>query len=296
MKIVVAGATGMVGRALVPALAARSHAVTSLVRGEARGPDEVHWADGQKAPHVVGAAEAVINLTGANIAGASWTAARRRILRDSRVLTTQRLVQAMAQGSGTKRVLVNASATGFYGDTGDVRVDESRGLGPGFLAGLCHEWEAAALAAEALGVRVVCTRFGVILGPGGALARMAPLFRWGLGGRLGSGRQWMSWIALADVVQGIIWAVENPALSGPINLVSPEPVTNKEFTVALARAVHRPVGLPVPAFALELLYGRMADEALLAGSRVAPAKLVSAGFSFRVRDLQDALSEGLVTP
>lgn len=284
----------MVGRALVPVLVARGHHVAVLVRGAARSAGEISWLPNGQAPvERLAQADGVVNLAGASIAGGRWTAKRRALLRKSRIGTTQALVLGLRTSARSGRVLVNASACGYYGNCGETVVTEEAPHGSGFLADLCRDWETAALAAEADGIRVVCPRFGIILGGGGVLARLEPLFRWGLGGRLGSGRQWMSWIALSDVVAGIVFALEADRLRGPVNFVSSQPIRNKDFTAELARALHRHVGLPVPAGALRLLYGSMADEALLASTRALPQGLSAAGFRFQRIQLQDALSEGL---
>ena len=297
MNIVVAGGTGMVGRALVPALRARGHQVTVLVRDEARAPGQVRWGPNDEAPPgVIDAADAVINLAGANIAGARWSGHRKQVLLESRLQPTRSLVRALGATGRARRVLINASATGFYGDTGDSIVSEASPSGDGFLAEICRSWEAEALAARAAGIRVLCARFGVILGPGGALGRMAPIFRWGLGGRLGSGRQWMSWIGLRDVVAILLLAMDRAEIEGALNVCSPEPVRNVDFTAALGSALQRHVGLPVPALAISTLYGRMGKETLLASCRAVPDRLVQAGYQFIHPRLQDALPEGLAHP
>jgi uncharacterized protein (TIGR01777 family) len=186
-----------------------------------------------------------------------------------------------------------ASAIGIYGNRGDELLDESSAPGSGFMAELCEQWEAAAQPARDAGIRVVHLRFGVVLGPGGALTRVTPIFRLGLGGPLGSGRQWMSWISLSDAVAAILFALDTPTLTGPVNLTAPNPVTNAEFTRALARRLHRPAIFPVPAFALRIALGQMADEALLASARVLPARLTQAGFQFQHPTVEDALAAAL---
>jgi hypothetical protein len=212
----------------------------------------------------------------------------------SRVESTRTLATTLANLRRPPKALLVASATGIYGSRGDEILDESSEPGGGFLADLCREWEAAARPAVEAGIRVVNLRFGVVLGPGpGALAKMLPLFRLGLGGRLGSGRQWMSWISLTDAVAAILFLMDTPALAGPVNLTAPYPVTNAEFTRALAHAIHRPDLLPAPAFALRLALGAMADEALLASARAVPSKLTNAGFSFTHSTLDVALAAAL---
>jgi uncharacterized protein (TIGR01777 family) len=236
---------------------------------------------------------AAIHLSGANVAAHRWTAAYKREIWRSRVESTRTLATALATLNDPPQALLVASATGFYGDRGDEFLDENYGPGSGFLADTCREWEAAAQPAVNAGIRVVHLRFGVVLGAGGALAKMLPVFRLGLGGRLGSGRQWMSWISLDDVVAAILFALDTPALSGPLNLTAPNPVTNAEFTRALGRAVHRPAIFPAPAFALRLALGAMANEALLASARVVPSRLTSAGFQFAHPTINAALAAAL---
>jgi uncharacterized protein (TIGR01777 family) len=294
MKIVIAGASGFIGRALVPALIARGHTVVRLVRGRSQRPDELSWTATQGVPPgALAGAEAVINLCGENIAGRRWTSKRKKVLVHSRIEPTEALVGALHLPPGTVKVYIGASALGYYGNTGDFVVSEDSRPGQGFLARLCVEWEAAASGAAALGVRWVRPRFGIVLGPGGALERMVPLFRKGLGGRLGSGRQWMSWISRSDAVAALLWCLENESAQGPVNLCSPQPVTNAEFTAQLARAVGRTPGIPVPGFVLSALLGQLAREALLTSCRARPAVLMSAGFSFRHTGLQTALDEAL---
>jgi uncharacterized protein (TIGR01777 family) len=248
-------------------------------------------------PEVLEGFAAAIHLSGANVAAHRWTPAYKREIALSRVQSTRALSTALASLSHPPQVLLVASATGFYGNRGDEPLDESSAAGSGFLADLCQEWEAAAQPAADAGIRVVPLRLGVILGPGGgALARLLPLFRLGLGGRLGSGRQWMSWISLADAVAAILFTIDTPGLEGPINLTAPHPVPNAEFTRVLARALHRPAILPAPAFALRLALGAMADEALLASARVFPSRLTSAGFRFTHPTVDEALAAALAAP
>jgi uncharacterized protein (TIGR01777 family) len=315
MKIVLAGASGLIGHALAARLRADGHAVIRLVRRPAAAADERTWAPsasgaGARAsapapsgasgvpgaavpgvPAEVAAADAVINLAGAGIADGRWTARRRALLRTSRLEPTLALVAAL-RAAPRPRVLVNASAVGYYGDRGDELLTETSALGSGFLAELCRDWEAAAEGAESAGARVVRVRFGVVLAAqGGALPRLLPLFRLGLGGRLGSGRQWMSWIALDDAVGVLRWALGGEGVRGPVNVVAPEPVTNGTFTAALAHALHRPVFLPVPGPLLAVALGEMARETLLAGARVEPHQLLAGGYSFVQPRLDNALRQ-----
>jgi uncharacterized protein len=284
----------MLGTALRQGLVASGCEVLQLVRREALGAGEVKWdplsatlfADSEAMEGL----DAAVHLSGASVAAHRWTADYKREMWSSRVASTLALAQTLAGLRERPKVLLVASATGIYGDRGDLILDEGSEAGSGFLADLSCEWEAATRPAAEAGIRVVNLRFGVVLGAGGALGKMLPLFRLGLGGRLGSGRQWMSWISLADAVAAVLFAMETAELAGPLNLTAPEPVTNAEFTRALGRAVHRPAILPAPAFALRLALGEMADEALLASARVVPARLTAAGFRFAHRTVDAALS------
>ena len=242
-------------------------------------------------------ADAVVNLAGASIAHGRWTAARKRVLETSRVLTTRALVNAFATMTTRPRVLVSASAIGYYGDRGEELLGEESPAGSGFLSAVAQQWEAEAQKAEALGIRVVCARFGVILASqGGALPQMARPFRFCLGGRIGSGQQWMSWISLEDVVGIVRIALENRAVRGAVNVVAPEPVRNVDFTAAMAKACNRPALLPAPAFLLRLVLGEMADALLLASTRVVPAQLQALGYKFLEPNLTRALAKFLSQP
>lgn len=297
------GASGMLGSALKTSLAARGVPILQLVRGSHPGPDQLSagllpWDPTASEPFAdkepLESATAAIHLSGASVAGHRWTAAYKREMGRSRVDSTRALATTLASLRRPPSVLVIASAIGIYGDRGDEMIDETMRPGSGFLADLCVQWEAATRPAVDAGIRVVHTRFGVVLDShGGALAKMLPLFRLGLGGRLGSGRQWMSWISLEDAVSAILFTLDTPRLEGPINVTAPAPVTNAEFTRALAHTLHRPAILPAPAFALRLLLGEMADEALLASARVFPSRLLEAGFRFAHPALQEALAATL---
>jgi uncharacterized protein (TIGR01777 family) len=302
MTILVSGASGMLGSAIGSALSRRGARLLTLVRREAAGPDEMRWDpaagridDGDRLEGL----DAAVHLSGASVAGRRWTAGYKREMTDSRVATTRFLSQALAKLERPPQVLVTASAVGFYGDRGDQLLDEDMSAGTGYFPELCAAWEAAAKPAQEAGIRVVHLRFGMVLGrSGGAMARLAPVFRLGLGGRLGSGRQWMSWVSEADAVAAALFALDNPNLagpnlSGPVNVVAPEAVTNASFTQELARAVHRPAVLPAPAFALRLVFGEMADEALLASARVMPKRLTQAGFIFAHPTLAEAFAAAL---
>lgn len=297
MKILVTGSTGLVGTALVSTLARDGNTVCRLMRPqsaasrEARDGFDVAWnpATGELGGAAVGA-DAVVNLAGASIAGGRWTKTRKELLRTSRIDTTRALVNALAKMSARPRVLVSASAIGIYGDRGDEMLTEESKPGSDFLADLAREWEAEALKAEALGIRVVLARFGIILARhGGALAKMLLPFKLGAGGRLGSGKQWMSWVTLEDVVGVLKFVLENSSVRGAVNVVAPEPMQNTEFTRVLAKTLHRPALFPAPAIALRLALGEMADALLLSSQRVVPQKLRQLGYSFLHSDLPSAL-------
>jgi len=287
----------MLGSALRQALDAQGTEILQLVRHDPLAAGQMQWAPMASLPipdtRPLEGLAAAIHLSGASVAAHRWTPSYKREMWLSRVESTRALATALARLSLPPQTLLVASATGFYGDRGNELLDENSGPGRGFLADLCREWESAGLPAAKAGIRVVHLRFGVVLGAGGALAKMLPLFRLGLGGKLGSGRQWMSWISLTDAVAAILFAKDTPTLAGPLNLTAPQPVTNSEFTIALGRAVHRPVLLPAPAFALRLALGAIADEALLASARVVPSSLTSAGFRFSHPNLEAALAAAL---
>ena len=293
MRLVIAGGTGFIGAALCHALARQGHALTVLSRRppatSLNGARVASW-DAAEWRQAVADADGVVNLAGAPIAAARWTPQQKQRLRDSRITTTRRLVEAMAEAPRASRVLINASAIGYYGPRGDEPLDEQAPAGSGFLAEVCQAWEAEAQRAETTGARVVRLRIGLVLGAGGgALSKMVPPFRLGLGGPLGSGRQWMSWIHRDDVNRMIEWALTHPDLRGPVNAVSPDPVTMREFCAALGRVLRRPSWLPAPAPVLRLLLGEMADM-LLTGQRVIPQAAQRQGFTFRYPDVTQALA------
>jgi len=298
MKILVTGSSGLVGTALGSELARAGHTVCRLVRPQSaagEGANEgfaVAWnpATGELGGAGVGA-DAVVNLAGASIAGGRWTTQRKELLRTSRVDSTRALVNVLARMNARPSVLVSASAIGIYGDRGDETLTEESKPGTDFLAGLAQEWEAEALKAEALGIRVVLARFGIILArEGGALPKMMLPFKFGAGGKLGSGQQWMSWVALEDVVGILRLAIENNSARGPINIVAPQPLQNAEFTKVLGKAMHRPALFLAPAFALRLALGEMADALLLASQRVLPRAIEKLGYRFLHADLTPALA------
>jgi uncharacterized protein len=314
MRILVTGSTGLVGTALVRVLARDGNTVCRLVRpesmakAEAKSVLDVPWnpatgelseaalagtrgkTESANAQEKAEGADAVVNLAGASIAGGRWTKKRKKLLRSSRVDTTRALVNALAKMNPRPSVLVSASATGYYGNRGDEILTEESAAGEDFLAGLAKEWEAEAQRAEALGIRVVLARFGIVLArEGGALPQMMLPFYVYAGGKMGSGKQWMSWVALEDVVEILRFVLTNEAARGAINVVAPEPLRNAEFTRVLAGAMHRFAILPAPAFALRLALGEMAD-ALLGSQRAVPQRLRQLGYSFRHAEPTSALA------
>jgi uncharacterized protein len=300
MKVLIAGASGLIGRAAVAELRHDGHEVTRLVRRAANASDEVSWNPpaGEVPLEACRSADAIINLCGSDISAGRWTARRCHELRSSRIDTTQALAKALTRPPGDTGhrpgVFVNASAIGIYGDRGNLELNELSEPGNGFLAELCRDWEAAAFAATDSGARVVCLRFGIVLSrEGGILQRMTPFFRAGLGCSLGTGRQWMSWVEIEDAVGAIRFALAETALSGPVNVVSPASAINAGFTRAVGRIFGRQLPMAIPRFVLRLAYGRIADEGLLASARVVPAKLVRHGYPFRYENLEDALYQAL---
>ena len=297
-RVLLSGASGMLGSALRSSFASRGQQTLQLVRRPATQPGQLSWNPAAPRPFAeTGPLEglsAAIHLAGANIAGHRWTPAYKQEMAVSRVQTTHALATALAALRQPPATLLVASAIGYYGDRGEEILDETSTPGAGFFGDLCQQWEAAADPARQAGIRVVHLRLGVILGPGpGALARMLPPFRLGLGGPLGNGRQYMSWIALSDAVAAIHFLLETSSLAGPVNLTAPNPVTNAAFTRALARQLHRPAVFRAPAFALRLALGQMAQEALLASARVYPARLAHANFHFAYPHIDQALAAAL---
>ncbi|MFB3126914.1 MAG: TIGR01777 family oxidoreductase [Candidatus Acidiferrales bacterium] len=293
MKILVSGSTGLIGSALVPFLTTGGHSVVRLIRAQPRpGQAAVHWdtAAGKIDSNALEGLDAVVHLAGENIAARRWTPAQKARIRDSRVQGTRLLAQSLARLQQPPTVMVCASAIGFYGDRGEELLTEASAPGSGFLTDTCRAWEAAAQPASEKDIRVVNLRLGVVLSPGGgALAKMLLPFRLGVGGKIGSGRQYMSWIGIDDVVGVIHYALTTDELRGPVNAVAPNPVTNREFTKTLGRVLSRPTIFPMPAFAARLAFGEMADELLLASTRVKPARLQNSGYYFHHPRLEDAL-------
>ncbi|MFD0686837.1 TIGR01777 family oxidoreductase [Actinomadura fibrosa] len=291
MKVTVTGSSGLIGSALVRSLRDDGHEVLRLVRREPARQDEARWspADGCVEAGAVAGADAVVHLAGAGVGDRPWTPAYKRRIRDSRIGGTRTLAEAIAAAGRRPRVFVCGSAIGYYGDTGGREVDEKAPMGRGFLAGLVRDWEAAARPARDAGVRVVHPRTGVVLARGGGmLGRTLPLFRLGLGGRLGDGGQWTSWISLDDQIAALRFLIDDE-IAGPVNLTAPNPVTNAEYTRALGRALHRPAALSVPKFALRAVLRGFADEGPLISQRVLPRRLEEAGFRFAHPDLDAAL-------
>jgi uncharacterized protein len=292
MKLVVTGSHGLIGSALVAALEDGGHSVVRLVRGSAL-TGEVHWdpAAGVLDRTLLDGVDGAVNLAGEGIADKRWTDDQKQRIVDSRVRSTDLLARALAELDPRPTVLVSGSAVGYYGDRGDEELTEESSGGADFLADLVRQWEAATAPAEQAGIRVVHARTGIVLSArGGALKKQLPLLKLGLGGRLGSGRQYQSWISIDDEVGGILHALQTDTLSGPVNLTGPEPVTNREFTATLGRVLGRPARLAVPRFALALaLGGQLTDVALLASQRVRPTRLQATGYQFRHPGLEAAL-------
>ena len=292
MNVLISGASGLVGSALVPALVSRGDRVLRLVRRPIEaGAPEIEWHPGARLdPEALEGFDAVIHLAGENIFG-RWTSAKKKAIHESRVGGAQTLSDAIAGCQRAPRVFLSASAIGYYGSRAGEQLDEESSSGDGFLAEVAREWEDATSSARRAGARVVNLRFGVVLGrEGGALKKMLPPFRLGLGGRMGSGQQWFSWISIDDAVAAILFALDQERVRGPVNLVAPTPVTNADFSKTLARVLHRPAIFPVPLFIPDLVFGKeMTAETFAASQRVIPAKLAAAGYNFRHPELEGAL-------
>jgi uncharacterized protein (TIGR01777 family) len=297
MRVIVTGSSGLVGSALVRSLLAEGNSVTRLVRGGAQefsapGTRAARWepSRGLLDAKELDGHDAAVHLAGESVAEGRWTDEKKRRVLESRVKGTRLIAETLAGLDKKPKVLVSASATGFYGSRGDEVLREESASGEGFLSEVCREWEKATLAASQAGIRVVHLRIGFVLSDkGGGLPRMLTPFKLGLGGRVGSGRQYISWITLDDLVGVIKFALSNETLRGPVNAVSPNPVTNEEFTKALGGALHRPTVLPVPAFAARLAFGEMADAVILSSTRVEPARLEEAGYKFLHPEIREAL-------
>ncbi|HME34034.1 MAG TPA: TIGR01777 family oxidoreductase [Candidatus Sulfotelmatobacter sp.] len=293
-RILVSGVSGPIGAALLPTLKTGGYEVTRFVRRTPAGEGQIFWDPAKPvAPEAVSGFDAVIHLAGESIVG-RWTAEKKLKIRDSRVTGTSNLAQALAHAKDKPQVFICSSAIGYYGDRGDDILNEESAPGKGFLPEVCREWEAAAQPAADAGIRTVRIRTGVVLSPtGGALGKMLTPFKMGVGGRIGSGRQWMSWIDVQDMVGTIHHILKSDLLQGPVNLVAPKPVTNAEFTQTLASVLARPAIFPVPAFVVKLAFGEMGETVLLGSQRVEPAQLVATGYPFRFSELRASL-EGLL--
>jgi len=289
-QILVTGVSGPIGDALLPTLHARGYKVSRLVRGTAKAEDQIPWDPEQPvSPQLVSGFQSVIHLAGESIVG-RWNESKKARILNSRVLGTKHLAEALAHASPRPRLLVSASAVGYYGDRGEEILRENSAPGNGFLPEVCKQWEDATKPAADAGIRVVLIRIGVVLSPrGGALGKMLFPFKMGVGGNVGSGTQWMSWIDVRDLVGAIHHVMKTDLLQGPVNFVSPKPVTNAEFTGTLASVLSRPAIFPMPAFAARLAFGEMADALLLASERVEPKKLIGSGYPYQYSDLRKSL-------
>ncbi len=295
LRIAITGANGLIGRALTTALTRRGHTVLSIGRHHPSRPPDVRWSvpHAQLNPAALEGLDVVVHLAGEPIVG-KWTPAKKQAIHDSRIDGTRLLASTLAGLQDKPAVFISASAVGYYGDRGGEVLTEASAPGEGFLPKVCAAWESASSPAAAAGIRVVNPRFGVVLsGKGGALKQMLTPFRLGMGGPLGNGSQWMSWIGLEDVVGAVLHMIQNDAVSGPVNLVSPQPVTNKQYTRTLGGILKRPAVLPLPRFAARLAFGELADEALYASQRVEAGVLTESGYTFTHPQLRGALEAAL---
>jgi uncharacterized protein len=292
LNILVTGSTGLIGTELVSFLKKNGHRVIRMVRHSPRGNDEVRWnpASGIPDQTSIEGLDAVVHLAGENIAAGRWTSKQKLRIRESRIQGTRVLAQSLTYLFDPPKVLISVSAVGYYGNQEDKRLDETSAPGIGFLPDLCRDWEAATTPASMRNIRVVNPRLGVVLSAkGGALTQMLPLYRMGIGGKIGSGKQYLSWIAMDDLVRIIEHAIQNESLQGPVNAVTPYPATNSEFSKILGRVLNRPSFMALPAFAARLLWGQMADEVLLASARVSPTQLLQSNYKFLFPHLEAAL-------
>jgi uncharacterized protein len=293
-RVLVSGASGLIGTTLLPSLETRGYDVVRLVREPANGGKQLSWDPAQSMnPDTVSGFDAVIHLAGESIVG-RWTDAKKQKIRDSRVNGTRHLAEALAQAKNKPHVFVCSSAIGYYGSRGDEVLRENSASGTGFLPEVCRDWEAATQPAIKAGIRTAHIRTGVVLSPkGGALGKMLTPFKLGVGGHIGGGHQWMSWIDVEDMVGAIHHILKNDLLQGPVNMVAPKPVTNDEFTKTLASVLSRPAIFPMPEFAVKAIFGKMGETVLLGSQRVEPARLVETGYPFRFRDLRESLKNVL---
>lgn len=298
MKILITGASGLIGTALQESFKEKGYELLLASRSDASGDSHIKWdmntgfADADL-PRLEGL-DVVVHLAGESISGLRWTEEKKKAIRDSRVFGTRTMIEAFDRLEKKPKVFISGSAIGIYGDRGDSEMNESNSPGDTFLADVCKEWEAESLRAEEMGIRTVLIRTGIVLSKdGGALATMLTPFKMGVGGVVGSGKQWMSWVSLDDIVGIINFAIENEDISGPLNAVAPNPVTNEEFTKALGKQLSRPTFLPLPEFAVNLIFGEMGDALLLDSTRVVPKRLQDAGYEFEYTDLEPALENAL---
>ncbi len=292
MKVLITGASGLIGQALQRSFEDTGYELLLASRKEPTDDQHIQWSieEGFTDPEKLEGIDAVVHLAGENVSGFRWTDDKKKAIRDSRVLGTRNVVDAISKLKKKPKVLVAASAIGFYGERGDEEVTESSAIGDNFLAGVSKEWEAESRRAEDAGIRTVLLRTGIVLSKdGGALATMLTPFKLGVGGVVGSGKQWMSWISLDDEIEVINFAIENENLRGAVNAVSPNPVTNEEFTKTLGEVLYRPTFLPLPEFAISMIFGEMGDALLLASTKVLPKRLEEAGFEFKYSELKAAL-------
>ena len=296
MKVLITGASGLIGRALQHSFREKGYEMLLASRSEPKDANSIYWdaVDGFTQPERLEGIDAVVHLAGESISGLRWTEEKKKAIRDSRVLGTRSVVNAISKLQDRPRVLVCASAIGFYGERGDEELTESSGAGDEFLSHVAKEWESEARRAEDAGVRTVLLRSGIVLSKdGGALGTMLTPFKLGVGGVVGSGKQWMSWISLDDEVEIINFSIENENLRGAVNAVSPNPVTNHEFTKTLGDVLYRPTFLPLPEFAVSMIFGEMGDALLLASTKALPKRLLDAGFEFKYPDLKPAIEHAV---
>ena len=299
MKVLITGASGLVGTELQKSFAENGYEMMLATRKEPTDEHHIQWsiADGFADPAKLEGLDAVVHLAGENVSGLRWTDEKKKAIRDSRVLGTRNVVDAISKLKDRPRVFVSSSAIGFYGERGDEEVTESSASGDNFLAGVCKEWESESRRAEDAGIRTVLLRTGIVLSKdGGALGTMLTPFKLGVGGVVGSGKQWMSWISMADHIAVINYVIENENIRGAVNSVSPHPATNQEFTKTLGLVLYRPTFLPLPEFAVSMVFGEMGDALLLASTKVLPKRLQDAGFKFKYPDLKPAIEHALSEP